>query len=43
MRAEGVAQVVEHLPSKHKSLSSKPSTSKTQQKPLQEEYFHDLD
>jgi hypothetical protein len=31
-RAGGVAEVVESLPSKHKALSSNPSTSKKKQK-----------
>jgi hypothetical protein len=33
-RAEGVAQVVEHLPSKSKGLSSNPSTIKKKKKPF---------
>jgi hypothetical protein len=28
-RADGVAQVVEHLPSNHETLSSNPNTKKT--------------
>jgi hypothetical protein len=30
-RAGGIAQVIEHLPSKYKALTSNPSTSRTKQ------------
>jgi hypothetical protein len=38
-RAEGVAQVIEHLPSRHKALSSNPVPPKYKKRVRTQQYF----